>query len=113
VRVPPNAPSPVANLMQSFSAVGYRGKTIRLRAWVRLESADAQDRAQMFLTVIRTNRQTTFFDNTSDGPVRSAEWTRCEIVCPVDADATFINFGFMSIGKGTVWVDDVSFETLR
>lgn len=113
VRVPPKAPSPVSSLMQSFSAAEYRGKTIRLRAWVRLESVDAQDHAQVFLRVDRANRQTGFFDNMSDRPVRSAEWTRCEIVCPVDRDATFVDFGFMSIGKGTVWVDEVSFGVVK
>lgn len=113
VRVPPKAPSPVSSLMQSFSAAAYRGKTIRLRAWLRLESVDAQDHAQMFLRVDRANRQTGFFDNMSDRPVRSAEWTRCEIVCPVDGDATFVDFGFMSIGKGTVWVDEVSFDAVK
>jgi hypothetical protein len=41
------------------------------------------------------------------------EWTRYEIAGPVDRDASFINFGFMSIGKGTVWVDGVSFEIVK
>lgn len=113
VRVPPNAPSPVANLMQSFGAAAYRGKTVRLRAWLKVEALDSQDRAQMFLSVDRGNRQTGFFDNMNDRPVRSLEWTRCEIAGPVDRDATFINFGVMSIGKGTVWVDDVSFEIVK
>ncbi len=113
VRVPDNAPSPVSSLMQSFSAAAYRGRTVRLRAWIRVESADPQDRAQMFLSVDRPNRQTGFLDNMSDRPIRSAEWTRCEIVAPVVGDATFINFGFMSIGKGAVWVDEVSFEISR
>ena len=113
VRVPTNAPSPVANLMQSFGAEAYRGKTVRLRAWLKLEPVDSQDRAQMFLSVDRTSRQTGFFDNMNDRPIRSTEWTKYEIVGPVDRDATFINFGFMSIGKGTVWVDEVSFETLK
>jgi hypothetical protein len=113
IRVPPNAPSPVANLMQSFGAAAYRGKTVRLRAWLKLEPADSQDRAQMFLSVDRVNRQTGFFDNMTDRPIRSMEWTRSEIVGPVDRDATFINFGFMSIGKGAIWVDEVSFEIVK
>ena len=99
VRVPPNAPSPVTNLMQSFGAAAYRGKTVRLRAWLKLEPADSQDRAQMFLSVDRANRQTGFFDNMSDRPVRSAEWARYEIAGPVDRDATFINFGVMSSAR--------------
>jgi hypothetical protein len=113
VRAPPNAPSPVASLMQSFNAATYKGRTVRLRAWLRLEAADPGDRAQMFVSVDRANHQTGFFDNMSDRPVRSPDWTFCEIVCPVDVDATFVNFGFLSIGKGAVWVDEVSFEILK
>ena len=113
VRVPPNAPSPVAILMQSFDAAAYRGKTVRLRAWVKLEPGDSQDRAQMFLSVDRPNRQSGFLDNMNDRPIRSVEWTRHEIAGPVDRDATFINFGVMSIGTGKVWVDEVSFEIMK
>lgn len=113
VLIPQNAPVPVGNLMQSFSAKAYRGKTVRLRAWLRLEASDPGDRAQMWLGVDRAKEQKGFFDNMSDRPVRSAEWTQCEIVTRVESDATFLKFGVMSIGKGRVWVDDVFFETIR
>jgi len=39
VLAPRNVPRPVGNLMQSFSAAAYRGRTVRLRAWLRLEVA--------------------------------------------------------------------------
>lgn len=110
VLVPDNAPAHVGNLMQSFSAAAYRGKTVRLRAWLRLESSGPDDRAQMWLSVDRANDRQGFFDNMSDRSVRSSEWTPCEIHTRVDADATFIKFGVMSIGKGRVWVDNVTFE---
>jgi hypothetical protein len=47
-----------------------------------------------------------------DRPVRSSEWTRCEIVGKIEPDAVFIDIGVMSIGRGRVWVDDVSFEVV-
>ena len=47
--------------------------------------------------------QAGFFDDMKDRPVRSAEWTPCEIVSKVDEDATFINFGVVSVGRGRVW----------
>jgi hypothetical protein len=70
------------------------------------------DRAQMWLSVDRANRRQGFFDNMNDRPVRSSDWTRCEIDAEIDHDATFVNFGVMSIGRGRVWVDDVSFEVV-
>ncbi len=36
------------NLMQSFSAVAYRGKTIKLRAFLKMDSTNPDDGAQMW-----------------------------------------------------------------
>jgi len=105
VLVPENAPVHVGHLMQSFSATAYRGKTIRFRAWLRLEAVNDDDHAQIWLSVDRSG-------NISDRPVRSSEWTQCEIKTRINNDATFIRFGVMSIGRGSVWVDNVSFETV-
>lgn len=110
VLVPENAPTNVGNLMQSFAATAYRGKTVRLAAWLRLEGTGRDDRAQMWLSVDRSNNRKGFFDNMDDRALRSPEWTRCEIQARVDDDATFIKFGVMSIGRGRVWVDSVSLE---
>jgi hypothetical protein len=121
VMAPRNVPRPVGNLMQSFSAAAYTGKTVRLRARLRLETLfvagfgvrfpEPDDRAQMWLNVERANRRTGFSDNMDDRPVRGNEWTMCEIVGDIGEDARFINFGVMSIG-GRVWVDDVSFDVI-
>ena len=122
VVVPGNVPRPVGNLMQSFSAAAYAGKYVRLRAWVRLESfflipvgmrvPNPEDRAQMWLNVERANRRNGFSDNMDDRPVRSSDWTRCEITAEIGDDARFINFGVLSIGGGRVWIDDVSFDVI-
>jgi len=66
----------------------------------------------MWLNVERANRRNGFADNMDDRPVRTGNWTRCEIVGEINDDARFINFGVMSIGGGRVWVDDVSFEVI-
>ncbi len=110
VIAPATAPDAVGNLMQSFSAAAYRGKTVRLRAWVRVEAGTPGDRAQMWLKVDRPNGRVGFYDDMDDRPVRDAEWTNCEIVAEVESDAQFLDFGVRSIGRGRVWVDDVSFE---
>ena len=128
VLVPSNAPRPFGYLGQSFNAAPYRGRTVRLRAWLRLEprqpgdlinswlrmeAPPAEDSAQMRLSVDRENHRSGFFDNMDDRPVRSAEWTRCEIVGAIDDDAHFIEIGVMSFGRGRAWVDDVSFEIVK
>jgi hypothetical protein len=122
VMVPQNVPRPVGNVMQSFSAAAYLGKYVRLRAWLRLERffinsfnvrlPDPEDRAQMWFAIETANRSKGYSDNMDDRPVRSSDWTRCEIFAAVGSDARFINFGVMSIGGGRVWVDDVSFDVI-
>jgi hypothetical protein len=103
------APDSVTNLMQSFRAAAYRGKTVRLRAWVRVEAGGPGDRAQMWLHVNRPNGKVGFMEDMDGHPVRAAEWTSCEIVAEIDSDAEFVDFGVRSMG-GRVWVDDVSFD---
>jgi len=112
VLAPADTPNKLGMLMQSFAADAYRGKTVRLSAWLRLAGASPGDRAQLWLRVDRPNRQTGFVDDMDDRPVTSPEWTRCEIVARIDDDATFINFAVMFQGRGRVWVDDVSFEVI-
>jgi hypothetical protein len=112
VLVPENAPVHAGNLMQSFKATAYRGKTVRLSAWLRLESTVPDDRGQMWLSVDRSEDKKGFFDDMSDRAVRAPEWTFREIRARVDEDATLIKFGVMSIGHGRVWVDRVSFAVV-
>jgi hypothetical protein len=123
VTAPANVPRPTGDLMQSFSAAAYAGKTVRLRAWLRVESfffspalglrlPAPEDRAVLWLAVERTNRRKGFSANMDDRPIRSSEWTECEITGDIDGDAQFINFGVQSIGGARVWVDDVSFEVM-
>jgi hypothetical protein len=104
------APDSVGNLMQSFSAAAYRGRTVRLRAWVRVEAGGPEDRAQMWLRVDRPNGKVGFLEDMDGRPVRAAEWTSCEIVAEIDGDAQFVDFGVKSMGRGRVWVDGVSFD---
>jgi hypothetical protein len=116
VAVPENAPTHFSGLMQYFSAAPFRGKTIRLEAWLRMDLAEKADSGQLWLRVDRAkeqglNAQDPGF-NIRDQLVSSKKWSRCEITTQVDEDATFIDFGVISFGKGRVWVDDVSFEVV-
>ncbi len=105
VMSPGNAPIRVGGLEQTFGALAYRGKRLRLTAWIRVEAVGPNDRAQMWLSVDRT-------EGLMEPPVQSKEWTRCELVTQVGEDASFIRFGFISFGEGRTWVDDVSVETV-
>jgi hypothetical protein len=110
VVAPATVPGVVGNLMQSFSAAAYRGKTVRLRAWLKVEAGSPEDRGQLWLHVLRPKGKPGFLDNMDDRPVRPAEWTPCEIVAEIDSDAQFLDFGVTAIGRGRVWVDEVTFD---
>jgi hypothetical protein len=116
VLVPENATTHFSELMQNFSAAPFRGKIVRLRAWLRLDTSDPADTGQLWLRVDRANEQGLHPQNPGfnmkDCFVDSMEWTRCEILTQVDDDATFIDLGINSYGKARVWVDDVSFEVI-
>jgi len=96
--------------MQKVNAVNYRGKTVRIRAWLRLDATTPADNAQMWFRVDRPNKLMGAFDNMEDRPVKSAEWTAAEIVGKVADDAESLNFGVISVGKGRAWVDGMTFE---
>jgi len=123
----PSAPPPetYGNLTQSFDAVPFRGKTVRLRAFVRVEPAAPPDHpaaeqaspkrvptdhAQLWLRVDLPNQQMGFFDDMGNRRIYSPQWTSYEISGAVAADAESINIGVMSYGKSPVWIDDLSFE---
>jgi len=124
VIVPPNMPKGYGNLWQSFSAAAYRGKTVRLRASLRLEpfltptgslhlpSDNGGDSAQLWLLVEKAYKIPLFSDIGDDQPVRSGDWTKLEIETRIDEEAQVIKFGVMSIGGGHALVDDVSFEVV-
>ncbi len=106
-------PETFGNLMQSFDAAPYRGQNVRFRAWVRLETVEPGDRAQLWLRVDRPGGQVGFFDNMGGRPIRSSQWQSYEISGTIDPDAQTVNLGLMSLGKGRAWIDDASFGIIQ
>ncbi len=102
----------MGNLQQAFDAAPYRGKAVRLRAWLRVEGSDPAARAQLWLRVELPGGRLGFFDTMGDRPVTSRQWQLAEVTGEVAVDATAVTLGFLSRGKGRVWVDSASFEVL-
>lgn len=90
---------------QSVDAIDYRGKKIKLKAFVRTSLSGTGNQGQLWLRVDRENKQRGFFDNMNDRPIKSHEWRSYEIVGTVADDATKIFFGCFLNGMGQVWVD--------
>jgi serine/threonine protein kinase len=95
---------------QTVDATRWRGKHIRLRAWMRT-GGDAQ--ARILLMVGRGGYKIAFSADLSDAPVHSPVWTQSEIIAPVAPSATEISYSLTMDGTGTVWFDDVSLEEAK
>jgi len=98
-------------VMQYFPAEPYEAKRMRLRAWVRLEDGRKGDRIKVAFTADGQDANATF---TQKGRgVDSAEWTMAEVEGKVPWHAEIIHILVSVSGKGTAWIDDVTFEPVK
>jgi hypothetical protein len=95
--------------MQTIKADDYRGKRLRMSAWMKSENADSAhlwmrlDGAKLILG----------FDNMDDRAVRgTTDWKKYEITLDVPENAVNVAFGVFVAGKGQAWVDDYLFEVV-
>ena len=99
--------SAFGTLMQTFSAVEYRGQRLRLTGWVKASKAD---RANIWMRVDAADAMLTF-DNMEHRQAHGTfEWKQQKIVLDVPDDALTINYGLIFEGPGQAWVDDFVFE---
>ena len=107
----PVNPNSFTAFAQLLHAAPYQGKTIRLRARVRVPNPRG-GAAGLWLRVDRPQGARGFFDNMQDRPVESAEWRRYEIQGPVATDATGLVFGLMTSGSVIAEYDDFELAVL-
>lgn len=108
------APPVYGTVMQRVDAERYRGKRVRFTGWLRTEAVDHdQAWAGLWLRIDGSAGSSLAFDNTEEEPVReTAEWTRVAVVLDVEDRAEAVAFGFMLVGSGKVWADDLAFEVV-
>jgi erythromycin esterase len=111
-------------VLQTRDAAPWRGKSVRLRANVRLDDPQPGNHAQLFLRVIRPNGEPAFYDDMGDRPITSAAWAPAEIDGEVASDATSIEIGLKltvkpdteprpsGSGRPRAWVDGLAFEPI-
>ena len=103
----PLAEGQVASLSQSIDAGPYRGRRVRLTAQVRHEAV--VEWAHAWLTVRDTAQQP--IDLKRYPAARrpgTIDWRPFEIELDVPEEAMTIAFGFVLVGPGTLWVDEVA-----
>jgi hypothetical protein len=96
--------------MQMFDATEYRGKRLRLSAYVRTENVE--NWAGLWMRVDGDSKPVAF-DNMFNRPIKGTQdWKYHAVVLDVDANAKAVAFGILLNGRGAVWIDDVSLETV-
>jgi len=94
-------------IANGLDAVPYRGKTIKLKAAVKVNKG----MGQLWLRVDRTGKEAGFFDDMDEKPIQSNQWNYYEISGPVAKDAEKIFFGCLLRETGQLWVDDFQLYT--
>lgn len=96
-------------MMQSFDASIYRGKRLRMTAYVTTEGISGW--AGLWMRVDGPSEETYSFDNMENRPIiGSTEWTKYECVLDVPEGSKDVLFGILIEGDGKAWVDDFNFE---
>ena len=96
-------------LMQMFQAGEYRGKRLRLSAWMKTEDADS---AHVWMR-LDGMKSMLGFDNMDNRAVKgTSDWSKYELTLDVPEETIFIAFGAFIIGKGQAWVDDYCLEVV-
>lgn len=108
-------PRPFGNLMQYIDAKNYAGKRVRMSAWVKskVESGTGQLWIRIDGDWESASKQSGCFDNMDDRPIRgTTDWKKYDLVVQLPPKSTGIAFGLMLVGKGQLWIDDVSLEVV-
>ena len=95
----------------AIKADNYRGKRVRLVAYVKPEGV--KDWAGLWMRVDSKDKTAIAFDNMNARPIKgTSDWTQYGLVLDVPAEAEEIFFGCLLAGKGRLWIDDMELITV-
>jgi hypothetical protein len=103
-------------LMQVSFAGAFRGKSIKLTAFLR--SHDVARRAGLWIRADDANGTTVAFRNCLDARAPGSfvkdntDWKEVEISIDIPDTAVALSYGVQMLGTGAVWIDNVSFEVV-
>lgn len=102
------------NLTQRVAADAFRGKRIRLRAFVRADITGEQGGGHLWLRIAQANvNLPLLLENMADRAIRAKEWQEFIIEADVPATASEIGFGLALAGIGRVMIDNVSLASVE
>ena len=107
LRIENIGPEPYGAITQAIDGRPYRGKTVKLSAWMRTQGTE-----NAALTLAAMSGGIPLAHNfMSEKPVKGTTgWARYTITLPMPPATEFVEVGAMIQGKGSVWFDDVEVE---
>jgi hypothetical protein len=95
-------------LMQTIKADDYRGKRLRLSAFVKSENVE---RAALWLRMDGDGMKVLNLDTMDNRPITgTGDWQKYDIVLDVPLDSRQIIFGVNLRGNGQLWIDDIKLD---
>jgi len=99
-----------ASIYQLFSPKDYIGKRIRFSGYIKADNV--KDWSSLFMQVDSPERVLAF-DAMEERPIKGTrDWTKCEVVLDVPAQATKIKIGTLQAGGGISWVSNCSLDVV-
>ncbi|PEB55506.1 AraC family transcriptional regulator [Bacillus pseudomycoides] len=91
-------------LMQMFKADKYRGKRLRLTAFIKSKSV--KDWAGLWMRVDGKDTEPLAMDNMQNRPIKNTiNWEPYSVVLDIKEEAIGIAFGILLSGEGCIWAD--------
>lgn len=98
-------------LAQKISAVDFRGRQVRLQAYLRTDQV--KGRAGLWLRVDDRQGQTLAFSNMRDRPIYGTRpWAPIALELEVPPEAHELHFGLLLQGAGEATIDDLELTAL-
>lgn len=107
-------PEPSGILTQFCSVDQYRGHRLRMSAWVKSELSKGSGLVWLRIDGEKWRYNCSelgYFDNMHRRPINGCtDWQQYFLVVDAPGSSSSMSFGVMHTGKGTLWLDDISFE---
>ncbi len=100
--------SKTAYLMQTIKADNYRGKRLRMSAYVKSENVE---RATLWMRMDGQDMKVFGLDAMDNRPIKGTiDWQKYDLILDVPVETQQIVFGVNLKGNGQIWIDDIKFE---
>lgn len=103
---------PFGGFGQIIDAYEYRGKQVRMIAYMKSE--EVKQWAALCMRVDGPKGEVLSFDNMHDRPIKGdSDWNHYEIVLPVPTNSLDIFFGPFLVGKGKFWLRGLQIDSVE